>query len=159
MTLPPKICPECGEEYVHSAQECIHCDVPLVLEAELAEAPVEELAPSSDLVSVRVASAGWALALSERLVEAGIPHRVEAVAGDSSPAPGRAHPYAVLVRPQDVGRARGIDAEQMQREIPDLPEGWDAPGAEAEGCPACGAALAADAAECPDCGLALVGPE
>lgn len=159
MALPPKICPECGEEYVHSAESCFHCDVPLVLEGELSDAPAEELASSSELVPVRVASAGWALALSGRLVEAGIAHRVEEASGDPPRSPGRAQPYAVLVRPEDAERARAIDAEQMQREIPDLPEGWDAAAADAEGCPACGAALEADAAECPDCGLALVGPE
>ena len=153
MALPPKICPDCREEYLHSVQSCVHCEVPLVLEEQLEDVPVEGLAPSSDLATVRTASAGWALALSERLVGAGIAHRVEEVSEGASQ--GGAQPYSVFVRAQDLERARVIDAEQMEREIPDLPEDWETAGQAGDGCPACGAELADEASECPECGLAL----
>lgn len=156
--LPPKICPECGEEYLHSVASCVHCEVPLVQEDQLAAAPASELPASSELSAIRVASAGWALGLSERLLEAEIPHRVEPASKDEAGGRG-GQTFAVYVRPGDLERARTIDAEQMQREIPDLPEGWEGSADAAEGCPACGAALPDGAAECPDCGLALAGPE
>jgi hypothetical protein len=156
MPLPPKLCPECGEEYVHSAVRCVHCDVDLVHAEEMPERDVgAELPPPAELTAIRVASAGWALALSERLVEAGIPHRIEEVAEETGDAGSRAAgPYGVYVRAADAARARALDGEQLAREIPDLPEDWEA-APEGEGCPACGAALPEAAAECPDCGLSL----
>ena len=42
--LPPKICPRCGEEYVHTMQRCVACDVPLGSDAP-AEEPVFEMPP------------------------------------------------------------------------------------------------------------------
>ncbi len=154
MALPPKLCPECGEEYVHSAVHCVHCEVALVHAEELAPAASgPELPPAAELTPIRMAAADWALALSERLVEEGIPHRVEAVAEAQRGA--RGGRYVVYVRPEHAARARALDAEQLTREIPDLPEDWQAAAPEGEGCPACGAAVAESDSECPDCGLAL----
>lgn len=156
MALPPKVCPECGEEYVHSMVTCVDCEVELVHSDALGDEPASELPPVAELTSIRVASAGWAVALSELLVEAGIPHRVELVSADG----GASGPYGVYVRAENVERARAIDAELIDREIPDLPEGWEAAAtAGGEGCPACGSEVGADAVECPDCGLALGAPE
>lgn len=158
MILPPKICPECGEEYVHSVATCAHCEVPLVLaDATGAGEPSSDLPPVEELTSVRVASAGWSLALSELLVEQGIPHRVAPVSQDPGETGqgGAAGPFGVYVRTEDVEAARTLDASLMQREIPDLPDDWEAAGEGGEGCPACGAAVPDGAAECPDCGLAL----
>ena len=60
MPMPPKVCPQCGEEYLHTASVCIHCDVALVLEGEQpAQSAPEELPPASELVCVRAASVGW----------------------------------------------------------------------------------------------------
>ncbi len=154
MALPPKVCPSCAEEYVHSVSRCVHCDVDLVAADALPAAPPSDLPPASELTAIRFASAGWALALSERLVEEAIAHRVEPASGDA-PEAGRAGPYGVYVRAEDEARARAIDAEQLGREIPDLPDDWEGAAAAAEGCPACGAAVPEGAGECPDCGLAL----
>jgi len=98
--MPPKICPECGEEYVHVASVCIHCDVPLVLEGEVpVESAAEALPPASELVCVRASSVGWAMSLSEHLVEAGIPHRIQAATSDADEGeqrkPGQNLPYGV----------------------------------------------------------------
>ncbi len=158
MALPPKLCPECGEEYVHTAVQCFHCEVALVHADELAPAPGSgsELPAAAELTPIRIAAADWALALSERLVEEGIPHRIEAVAEAARGAGRRdAGRYGVYVRPEDAARARALDAEQLSREIPDIPEDWQDAAAEAEGCPACGAAVAETDTECPDCGLSL----
>lgn len=155
MALPPKICPDCGEEYVHSAVTCVHCEVALVHAEEAHSAPSQELPPASELSPIRIASSGWALALSELLVEAGIPHRVEVVSEDAAGRRGSGPgPYGVYVRSEDAERARTLDTRHLEREIPDLPEGWEGSPA-GEDCPACGASVADDAAECPDCGLAL----
>ena len=53
-----------------------------------------------------------------------------------------------------MARAREIDARIEREQIPDVP-GDVAAEEGAEGCPACGHALAPDAEECPDCGLYL----
>ncbi len=68
MNLPPKVCPECREEYLHQTEMCVHCDVPLVLESEVGAAPTPpEFPPASELELLRGASMGWSTGLSERL--------------------------------------------------------------------------------------------
>jgi hypothetical protein len=157
MALPPRVCPVCAEEYVHSALRCVHCDVALVHAEEAPAQAAQDLPPAAELTPIRIASAGWALALSELLVAEGIAHRVELVSDAAAEGrrPSGPGPYGVYVRAGDAARARAIDAGYVAREIPDLPDGWEDAEAEDEGCPACGAAVAAGAAECPDCGLAL----
>jgi len=149
MALPPKICPRCGEEYVHTTSTCAHCEVPLVLEGDLSlerEGAGEPLPPSSELVCVRTAGAAWALRLSERLAADEVPHRVEPVAEPRGA-------FGIYVREADVEAAAAADREHLAREMPDLPSEHDLAPADDEGCPACGAALAADATACDDCGL------
>jgi hypothetical protein len=160
LALPPKVCPECREEYLHSASECAHCEVPLVLEGEVPDAPVAaELPPASELECVRVAAIGWVLALSDVLSAAGITHRVEIANPDpGSEAAGPQTPYGVFVRAEDHTAAARIDADFMRAQIPDSP--GDADFAVEEGqCPACGEALDASAPECPACGIALAPAE
>ena len=55
VNLPPKICPQCGEEYVHTVQRCVDCDVPLGLDA-----PAEAPAPSGSALMVSVEFRGMA---------------------------------------------------------------------------------------------------
>ena len=56
MPLPPKLCPQCREEYVHTATTCVHCEVPLVLEGELSPQDAgDDLPPISELICVRAA--------------------------------------------------------------------------------------------------------
>ena len=157
MRLPHKICPECGEEYVHAAIACVHCDVALVLPSAAVAREEETLAPAGELSLVRTASLAWVRRFSDRLGEAGIPHRIEAVevGGGRGPATGSA--YGVYVRSADVEHALRIDAEQLRSEIPDLPE--DAQAGHADGCPACGEPVAADASECVGCGLPFLDAE
>jgi hypothetical protein len=154
----PLYCPECRSEYLASASLCAECGVPLVSEAGLDEASAEGLPPVSELVCVRASSLGWAQRLSERLAAEGIYHRIQVAAEDGDDGgerrPGANLPFGVYVRATDLERAAGIDADFVRSQIPDLPEP-EAAAADAEGCPACGAALEADDAECPDCGLAL----
>ena len=123
MALPPKLCPECEAEYVHTATRCAHCDVELVHADELVSAQAKDLPPASELSLVRAAGMGWVLALSERLVETGIPHRVDPLeerdTGKGEP-PG---PYGVYVLERDLEPARRIDAEHIAREIPDADGG------------------------------------
>lgn len=164
MPMPPKLCPECGEEYVHAASVCAHCDVPLVLEGEAPEAArVGELPPISELVCVRASSAGWAMGLSERLVEAGIPHRVQAASAEADEGgqrrPGSNLPYGVFVRSEDEPAATEIDLAYTEHQIPDLPEDFAATAIDSDQCPACGEAILETASECPGCGLALLSPE
>ncbi len=148
--LPAKVCPRCREEYLRTAESCSDCEVPLVFADQLGrEEP--ELPEVAQLEAVRFASASWAVRLSERLVEAGIPHRVAEVAGQKTGA------YGIFVRSEDLEAAREVDASHLAREMPDLPAEAAEPGSEVEGCPACGADAPPDADECPGCGLALLG--
>jgi hypothetical protein len=159
MILPPKMCPECREEYMHSAELCVHCDVPLV-HADHAEEAASSLPPASELCCVRAASVGWATGLSERLRDAGIAHRIQAVGDDadsdgSVARPGQNLPYGVYVQQEDLAAATEIDLSHLSSEIPDLPEGYEIEESTEGACPACGDPVDATASECPGCGLAL----
>lgn len=151
----PVFCPECHAEYLWKATTCVDCDVALVSANALQQGTgaASELPPVSQLVCIRAAAVGWCRGLSEKLLEAGISHRIEAAADDEDGAAGRpgAHlPYGVYVRPEDADAAVRVDAAFMRQQIPDLA---DVP---ADGdCPACGEGVPPDAEECPACGLAL----
>jgi len=164
MPKPPKVCPECGEEYLHTASVCVHCDVPLVLEGDRPAPHVaEELPPASELVCVRAASVGWAMSLSEHLVEAGIPHRIQATESEeddgSRRKPGQNLPYGVFVLAEHAETAAQIDLAHTGRQIPDIPEDFGQSEISADNCPACGEAISPTATECAECGLALLLPE
>jgi hypothetical protein len=161
MLLPPKFCPSCRDEFVHSATVCGECEVPLVLKENLSDLADSDFPPEAELVCVRVADSGWALGLAELLKENQVPHRV----GMSDPEAAK-QVYGVFVLPDDVEIARELDAVHARREMPDLPEGFDpremmtGPAAEGDSledvCPACGDALESNAQECTGCGLALL---
>ena len=111
--LPPKICPRCGEEYVHTAQVCVECDVPLGFDAPPAEAPRDELPPAEDLVAIRNAEVSWIDGLAHALADAGIPSRVELPRREDSTVQGRrmgAIRCTIYVRQEDVPAAARIDA-------------------------------------------------
>jgi uncharacterized protein (UPF0212 family) len=152
-------CPECGEEYVSTAMQCVECRVPLVSGEFRGIAPAAELPPIAQLVCLRAATLAFARGLSEQLAHAGISHRIEAAHDEGEEValrrPGANMPYGVYVRSEDLEAAVEVDREYMRQAIPDLEAvGQQATGE--EGCPACGAPLDPDAAECADCGLALV---
>ena len=157
------VCPRCEAEYLATAIECTDCGVALVHPEQLASAEVEALPPVSELACIRAASVAWTRALSERLSEVGIPHRVEAIsesADDDDSVRRRPNfrlPCGVYVRPEDVERAAEVDADFMRSQIPDLPDGHEISGGseDAETCPACDERVSIDARECPSCGLML----
>lgn len=160
MEPPPKLCPQCGEEYLHTVATCGDCGVPLVDESELArrqeETAPSELPASEELASLRSADPSWIRALSEALSVERIPHRVELVEAKSRARGGRC---VLLVRREDTERALGIDAQVARSQIPDLPEGSSAGWSESESCPACGEAVDASAHECAGCGLVFATEE
>jgi hypothetical protein len=166
MALPPKLCPECSEEYLHTASTCIHCEVPLVLEGEQPAArAAEELPPVSELVCVRAASVGWAKSLSEHLAQAGIPHRIQAATPEEDEddggrrKPGHNLPFGVYVYAEDVEAAARIDVAHTETQIPDIPESFGQAELSADSCPACGESISETATECAECGLALLPAE
>jgi hypothetical protein len=157
--LPPKICPRCGEEYIHTVQRCSDCDVPLGFEGPV-QAPALDLPPTEELVALRNAEVTWIEGLAHALEEAGIPSRVELPRTEDNTVQGRglgAIRCTIFVRPEDGAAATRIDAEFARTQVPDLPVENAGEWGESEGCPACGAALAGDATECPECGLAFGG--
>ena len=155
MTLPPKHCPECGEEYVHTVLVCPDCGVALVLAGE----PIarRELPPTSELLRVRTAAVPWARSFSDLLAEAGIEHRVE-LEDDSARVAGAPHEAqlcSVYVRPEDREDAARLDAEHLRSQIPDVPEDFAGRVAEDDRCPACDEPADLAAPECSSCGLAF----
>ena len=79
--LPPKLCPSCGDEFVHSATRCGSCDVDLV-GADTPLDPVRDQLPASDeLVPLRAENAAWVDSLGARLAREEIPCRVEVLEG------------------------------------------------------------------------------
>ena len=103
------------------------------------------------------------MSLSEHLVEAGIPHRIQAATSDEDEGeqrkPGHNLPYGVYVLPQHEEAAARIDEAHTGRQIPDVPEDFGRSEISADDCPACGTSIEPTATECPDCGLTLLPPE
>ena len=158
--LPPRRCPECGEEYLHSVAVCPDCGVALVLEGEsmpARSAPAGDLAPASDLHRVRTATMTWARSFSDLLDEVGVPHRVE-LEDDSvrvAGIPADEQLCSVFVRPEDGERAAQLDAQLLRSQIPDMPEDFVTGPVEDDQCPACGEPADLAAPECGSCGLAF----
>lgn len=151
MQLPPKYCPDCGEEFLHAASRCSDCGVDLVLDPQTSQA-APELPEAGELVAVRGADLRWIRELEERLARAGIPCRVEI--GETRP--GAAARGTLFVRPEDAEGAAAIDAEFAREQIPDLPEGTTSLWVESgDTCPACSSPVPPDATACPDCGLVI----
>ena len=99
----------------------------------------------------------WTRALSERLSEAGIAHRVQPDTrsideGGVDPARfGGENLYGCWVRPKELDAARAIDSEIFAPlETEAAPEATGE-----ESCPACGSGFGVDALQCPDCGLSF----
>ena len=155
MTLPPRRCPECAEEYVHTVLVCAECGVTLVLAGE--PIPIRELPPASELVRVRTASVSWARSFSDLLAEAGIAHRVEleGEAVRAAAGPADAQLCSVFVRPEDREQAARLDAQHLRSQIPDVPEDFAGGAIEDDRCPACGEPADLAAPECASCGLAF----
>jgi ribosomal protein L40E len=159
MNLPPKVCPRCGEEYVHTAERCVECDVPLGLEAP-PDAPAFEMPPVEELVELRNAEVPWIEGLAQALAEAGIPSRVDLLRREDDTVQSRglgAIRCKIFVRREDGPEATRIDAEFARTQVPDLPDANAGEWRAGDDCPACGATLTPDAVECPDCGLAFGG--
>jgi len=155
--LPPKICPRCGEEYVHTMQRCVDCDVPLGSDAPVAEAAIE-MPPIEQLVALRNAEVAWIEGLAHALADAGIPSRVELPRREDQSVQSRgmgAIRCNIFVRPEDGPAATRVDAEFARTQVPDLPDAEAGEWGESESCPGCGTELGADATECPECGLSF----
>lgn len=155
--LPPKVCPSCGEEYVHTVVECVDCRIPLGFDAP-AQQPALELPPAEDLVAVRNAEVPWVEGLAHALADAGIPSRIELPRREDDTVQSRgmgAIRCTLFVRREDAPEAARIDAEFARTQVPDLPDETTAEWSESDACPGCGTALAHDAVECPECGLSF----
>ena len=157
MNLPPKICPRCGEEYIHTVQTCVHCNVPLGFDAP-ADAPDLELPPADQLVELRNAEVSWIDGLAQALAAEGIPSRVELPQREDDTVQSRglgAIRCTIFVRPEDGPAAARVDAAFARTQVPDLPDASAGEIGLSEECPGCGTALVPDAVECPECGLAF----
>jgi len=160
MNLPPKICPRCGEEYVHTVEICVECRVPLGLDAP-AGAPAFVMPPVEELVALRNAEVPWVEGLAQALAAAGIPSRVELPRREDDTVQSRgmgAIRCTIFIRREDGPEATRIDAEFARTQVPDLPDADAGEWGESDSCPGCGTVLASDAVECPECGLTFGPP-
>jgi hypothetical protein len=158
------VCPQCESEYLPTEELCADCGVALVRPEDLSATGPSEMPSVSDLTCIRAASVSWVRSLSQRLSEANIRHRIEAIADDGEEGdgsigrrPNHRMPYGAYVHAGDVEAALVVDQAFMRTQIPDLPEGHETSGgaADAESCPACGERVGLETRECPECGLAL----
>jgi hypothetical protein len=157
------MCPQCGSEFVATAERCSDCNVALVHPDEMVdeETPADELPPISEMAPVRIASVEWIRGFSEVLQDADIPHRVgpPPETDDATGAQRRSHDLgmALYVLPDDHAQAVVLDNEYLRSQIPDAPDAEDdARRADSDGCPACGDPVGPDDAECPGCGLPFI---
>jgi hypothetical protein len=143
---------------------CFHCDIPLVQDGDQSEEDsAPQLPPISELVCIRAAPMSWATALSKKLAEAGIAHRIQTAGDDadegSQRRPGYNMPFGIFVLEKDQEAASQIDVAFTGSQIPDLPENFETDGEGGDHCPACGDSILEAEDECPGCGLALVAEE
>ena len=156
--LPPKICPRCGEEYVHTMERCVDCDVPLGTDAPAGFEAPPDLPPTEQLVALRNAEVPWIEGLAHALAAAGIPSRVELPRHEDQSVQSRgmgAIRCNIFVRPADALAAARVDAEFARTQVPDLPHDEAGEWGEGDACPGCGTEVASDASECPECGLSF----
>lgn len=165
MELPFKVCPQCGVEYVHTAQICADCGVALEVSGARQPAP-SPLPPAAELQ--RIAAGGpWEMErLALELQRAGISCRIDGVA-PSSPngrsasrtsqrgAASSGARLALYVLPADAAPAERVLREAMFPEEADAVPSSPA-GAELDACPACEATIVEGATACTDCGLEFV---
>jgi hypothetical protein len=104
---------------------------------------------------LRSATFDWTHALSARLEEEGVPHRVTPV-GERRSTDGL---WAVYVPFSELELAHEIDREVMLELFPDLPEDFDPAAHDTGQCPACGEPVTEGATSCASCGLAFVDGE
>jgi hypothetical protein len=161
MSLPFKVCPECGAEHVQAALVCADCNVALVsgpLEAAVS-LPSAPLPPASELARV-AAGSPWELErFALQLQEAGISCRVDALPGELATSRrgsfGSAVRLGLYVLPEDAEAARdalqGLLLQHDSSDSAPTPEGTPL-----EACPACGTPISAAASACADCGLEFV---
>jgi hypothetical protein len=157
--LPPKTCPSCGDEFVHTALRCPDCDVELVVgPVERPAAP--ELPPAAELAPVSRGEPWEMQRIAEALQEAGIASRIDTYppsgagpARESGEVPvSLVGSLCIYVAFEDVQAAAALAQHvQLGAVLEDL--GEDVSEAPADGCPACGSALPDGAASCSDCGL------
>ena len=166
MTLPFKVCPECGVEHVHTALVCADCNVALeIAPAETAEAPTT-LPPAAELTRVAAGDPWEMERLALQLQEAGISSRIDtippgqAISRHVANAPARGASasgarLALYVLPAEEEPARRVLRGNL------LQDGSGGAaraqeGVSLEACPACGAPISAIESECSDCGLEFV---
>jgi len=168
MSLPFKVCPECGVEHVHTALVCADCNVALeIAPTDSAERPATApFPPASELTRVAAGSPWEMERLALQLQEAGISSRIDTMpSGQGSSrhvanapprnASGSGARLALYVLPAEGEPASRVIQSILLQDSP----GRDAAAREGdslEACPACGTPISAVASACPDCGLEFV---
>jgi ketosteroid isomerase-like protein len=148
------VCPECGSEFQPHVTKCIDCGAATVPPGEARRQDPERkpqearpLSQAPELVAVSNGSFESIEELREALEDEEIPSWIE-------PAGSRRDSFQLYVQRRDARRARELDRELTQEEIPEGEQAFTdlpAPGV----CPICKTVLPAGALECPDCGLVL----
>lgn len=159
-----KICPSCGVEFVHTAEHCSDCGVPLTHRSDPEATP--DLPPAAEL-SALVRVGPWeADRIATALDQAGIPSRIDTFPPGSAIEGGR-NAYlgqgghgievCVYVLAADREAAEGALNDYRAATLPDAGPAADT-GEELSACPACGTRFAPGATSCHECGLEFYDP-
>ncbi len=145
------VCPNCKIGFAPNTRICPICNIPLISkihEQRAGSEPIIVKDALSSLQKLRTEGVNWIHHLQERLAEAGIPYRTEL--SDS-----RRRLFSVYVRSEDVVRAREVDDEVFQDEVPESEGIPPVQDIDFSVCPGCGKELAEYELKCSSCGLDL----
>jgi len=148
-----KICPECGAEYDPRGDVCADCGIVLVFKTHAID-PRDELPESDDLVCIRTDLMNSIDAMRKLLGRKGVATRVEL--HEKSPVGVHRNTYGLLVRPDDVERAKEIYRADWLGGAPEQARTFEYAEQELSGvCPACDTRIPEGRVECPECGLVV----
>ncbi len=146
-----KICPSCGAQYYAHITHCSDCNVALVDQLPDIE-PERDFDPEKAIV-IATGTVANLKKLIVMIEEAGVPHRVRPIDGESTLELTPGTLFGIYIDPDDADAIADLVRKQTMAEYPEIEKAREQ--LEAGICPACGFE-AGEAKTCPECGLPLL---